>query len=171
MKFNKGTHGVQHVDIMKKTERVQQENNSEISDIEVSCHYGETTENSVRVLGCFMVVLGLDSNITPVYRAVYRESNAHKNSTFILRENSIRYANFYDIELNQFPRKYPAQTKMMDMITSGGIMNVFFNRTQHFFSYCTMHNILYDIVVFFCFCFFTRDQLTKQNKKCHKKPT
>ena len=106
---------------MKKTERVQQENNSEISDIEVSCYYGETTENSVRVLGCFMVALGLDSNITPIYRAVYRESNAHKNSTFTLRESSIRYANFYDIELNQFPRKYPARIKMMDMMTSEGI--------------------------------------------------
>ena len=64
--------------------------------------------------------LSLDGNIMPIYRAVYRESYAHTNNTFIFRESSIRYANFYDIEsVNQCPEKYPTQTKMTDMSSEG----------------------------------------------------
>lgn len=81
-------------------------------DVEVS--YLNASTGSV-CLGCFMVALYFNSDTPPMYRAIYRHSYSQSVSIFSVKGNTtgIKLLNFYEIEADQFPGQFPAQTKML----------------------------------------------------------
>ena len=80
--------------------------------VEVSYLYAATGS---MCLGCFMVAMYFNRDTPPMFRAIYRQSYSQNVSIFSLKGNTtgIKLLNFYEIEADQFPGQFPAQTKML----------------------------------------------------------